>query len=298
MIEKSFLNKIIKNPYLIAKLNFNQLILVFREAVKLFGEENLILELKSKNLQDKVIVIGDLHGDLLSLMRLVEIIRLENPKYVIFLGDIVDRGLYQLECFILVLALKIKDSNKYYLLKGNHETLEVNQNYGFYQAFLNRFKDPKKFNQVLAIYNALPYCVLLNESLLCLHGGIPEDFNAINRLRGIKTSEVNLIYENTAKSLLQIMWNDPKPNLKGFTESFRGREIKFFGEDVFTDFMRENKLDYLIRAHERFPEGYKWFFNERLLSIFSSANYRSMLTPIPASYAIIRNKTVMPKIIS
>ena len=298
MIEKSFLNKIIKNPYLIAKLNFNQLILVFREAVKLFGEENLILELKSKNLQDKVIVIGDLHGDLLSLMRLVEIIRLENPKYVIFLGDIVDRGLYQLECFILVLALKIKDSNKYYLLKGNHETLEVNQNYGFYQAFLNRFKDPKKFNQVLAIYNALPYCVLLNESLLCLHGGIPEDFNAINRLRGIKTSEVNLIYENTAKSLLQIMWNDPKSNLKGFTESFRGREIKFFGEDVFTDFMRENKLDYLIRAHERFPEGYKWFFNERLLSIFSSANYRSMLTPIPASYAIIRNKTVMPKIIS
>jgi len=162
---------------------------------------------------------------------------------------------------------------------------------------LNRFKDPKKFNHVKALYNALPYSVLVNESILCLHGGIPEEFNAINRLRGIKTSEINLNDENTAKSLLQIMWNDPKPNLKGFTESFRGREVKFFGEDVFSDFMRENKLDYLIRAHERFPEGYKWFFNKRLLSIFSSANYRGTLTPIPASYAIIRNKTVIPKII-
>ena len=298
MIEQSFLNKIIKNPYLIAKLNYNQLILVFREAVKLFREETLILELKKEHPQDKVMVIGDLHGDLKSLTKLMEIIKKENSKYVIFLGDIVDRGSYQLECLILVLALKIKDSNKYFLLKGNHETLEVNRNYGFYQDFLNRFKDPKKFNQVIALYNALPYSALVNESILCLHGGIPEEFNAIDRLRGIKTSEINLIDENTAKSLLQIMWNDPKPNLKGFTESFRGREIKFFGEDVFSDFMRENKLDYLIRAHERFPEGYKWFFNKRLLSIFSSANYRGTITPNPASYAIIRNKTVIPKIIS
>ena len=298
MIEQSFLNNIIKNPYLITKLDFDQLNLVFREAVKLFREETIILELKQKYPHEKVIVIGDLHGDLKSLMRLVEIIKPENPKYVIFLGDIVDRGLYQLECLILVLALKIKDSNKFYLLRGNHETLEVNKNYGFFQDFLKRFKDPKKFNQVEAIYNALPYCVLVNESILCLHGGIPEDINAINRLRGTKTSEINWTFENTAKSLLQIMWNDPKPNLKGFTESFRGKDIKFFGKDVFTDFMRENKLDYLIRAHERFPEGYKWFFNKRLLSIFSSANYRGTVPIITASYAIIRNKTVTPKIIS
>ena len=298
MIEQSFLNNIIKNPYLITKLDFDQLSLVFREAVKLFREETLILELKKERPQDKVIVIGDLHGDLKSLMRLVEIIKLENPKYVIFLGDIVDRGSHQVECLILVLALKIKDSNRYYLIKGNHETLEVNRNYGFFQDFLNRFKDPKKFDHIVAIYNALPYSALVNESILCLHGGIPEDYNAINRLRGIKTSEINLIYENNAKSLQQIMWNDPKRNLKGFTESFRGRDIKFFGEDVFTDFMRENKLDYLIRAHERFPEGYKWFFSKQLLSIFSSANYRGTLIPIPASYAIIRNKLVIPKIIS
>jgi len=298
LIEQSLLDKIIENPYLIAKLNINQLILVFREALKLFREENLILELRKEKPQDKVIVIGDLHGDLKSLIKLIEIIRKENPKHVIFLGDIVDRGLYQLECLILVLALKIKESNKYYLLRGNHETLKVNQNYGFFQAFLNRFKDPKKFNHVTAIYNALPYSALVNESILCLHGGIPEEFNALNRLRGIKTSEINLTYENTAKSLLQIMWNDPKPNLKGFTESFRGRDIKFFGEDVFTSFMRENKLDYLIRGHERFPEGYKWFFNKHLLSIFSSANYRSKVAPNPASYAIIRNRTVIPKIIS
>ncbi len=83
--------------------------------VTLSYAEPLILELKIEHPQDKVMVIGDLHGDLKSLTKLMEIIKNENPKYVIFLGDIVDRGLYQLECLILILALKIKDSNKYFL---------------------------------------------------------------------------------------------------------------------------------------------------------------------------------------
>jgi len=91
LIEQSFLNRLIENPYLITKLNFKKLILVFREAVKLFREETLILELTKEHPQDKVMVIGDLHGDLKSLTKLMEIIKKENSKYVIFLGDIVER---------------------------------------------------------------------------------------------------------------------------------------------------------------------------------------------------------------
>ena len=56
-------------------------------------------------------------------------------------------------------------------------------------------------------------------------------------------------------------------------------------------------LKYLIRAHEVFPEGYKFFFNNQLLSIFSSANYRGMYTPNPASYAIIKDKEIYVKIL-
>jgi serine/threonine-protein phosphatase PP1 catalytic subunit len=90
------------------------------------------------------------------------------------------------------------------------------------------------------------------------------------------------------------MWNDPKSGLRGFSNSFRGSGIKFFGFDVFENFLKYNDLKYVIRAHECFPEGYRWFFNNRLLSIFSSANYRG---PNPASYAIIRNSEVIPKLL-
>ena len=58
--------------------------------------------------------------------------------------------------------------------------------------------------------------------------------------------------------------------------------------------MKSYNLEYLIRAHECFPEGYRWFFNNRLLSIFSSANYRGFYSPNPASYAIVRNDKIFP----
>ncbi|MCK4381879.1 MAG: metallophosphoesterase [Candidatus Lokiarchaeota archaeon] len=297
MIDKTFLNNIIANPYKISKLEFRSILQILRQAEDILKKETLLLELSVDDFDSEIFVIGDIHGNMKSLLKLIEIIEQANPKYVIFLGDIVDRGPYQLECLILILSLKITQANKYFFLKGNHESLEMNEYYGFYQDFINRFKDLKKFYDVLALYKVLPFCALVNRTILCLHGGIPEDNEILRKLKGIKTQDLALDSKNTAKSLWQIMWNDPKSNLNGFSESFRGKDIKFFGEDVFNDFMKKNKLKYLIRSHELYPEGYRWFFKKRLLSIFSSANYGTNFAPNPASYAIIKNNLVIPKLV-
>ena len=46
-----------------------------------------------------------------------------------------------------------------------------------------------------------------------------------------------------------------------------------------------------------FPEGYRWFFKYRLLSIFSSENYGGY-SRNPASYAIINeNNEVIAKLV-
>ena len=290
----NFLNDIIANPYKISELEFHNISQVLSKAVDILKEETLLLELTVKDINKEVFVIGDLHGNMKSLLKIIKTIEQANPKYVIFLGDIVDRGPYQLECLILILALKIKQPNKYIFLKGNHESLEINQYYGFYQDFIFKFKDQKKFKDVLALYKVLPICAVVNRTVLCLHGGIPEDFEVLEKLKGVKTQDPASLFKNVAKSLKQIMWNDPKSNLTGFSDSFRGIDIKNFGEDVFTDFMEKNKLNYLIRSHELYPEGYKWFFNKRLLTIFSSANYRGKN---PASYAIIKNSLIIPKLV-
>ena len=70
-----------------------------------------------------------------------------------------DRGANQLECLILVLCLKILEPDRYYILRGNHETLEMNQAYGFYYKFIERFVNYDNFNEILLVYNVLPICL-------------------------------------------------------------------------------------------------------------------------------------------
>ncbi|NVM35224.1 MAG: metallophosphoesterase [Candidatus Lokiarchaeota archaeon] len=297
LTDNSFLNDIINNPHKISELEFDNISKIFKTAKNIFEEEFLLLEFNVKEDVEEVYVIGDIHGNLNTLMKLIEIINKNKPKLVIFLGDIVDRGSKQLECLLIVLILKILFPLKYYILRGNHETLEMNEYYGFFQDFILRFNDRNKFNEILNIYNVLPICALINGTILCLHGGISQDFDILTKLKNQKCKDFEIVYNSIAQGIYQIMWNDPKAELKGFSDSFRGAGIFFFGIDVFENFMKVNALTYLIRAHECFPEGFRWFFNKKLLSIFSSANYRGFYAPNPASYAIIKNNEIIPKLL-
>ncbi|MFW9999816.1 MAG: metallophosphoesterase [Candidatus Hodarchaeota archaeon] len=296
-VDNSALYELINNPQKISALKFDIILNIIKTFKCILEKENLLLEVNFKEKKEEAYVIGDIHGNLETLTKLIEIINHKNPKIIIFLGDIVDRGPKQFECLMIVLILKILHPSKYYLLRGNHETLEMNEYYGFFQDFISRFKNQSKFNEILSIYNLIPICALINKAILCLHGGIPEDFDILKKLQGQRCMNFKEVFNLNMQGIYQIMWNDPKSGLEGFSDSFRGPGIKFFGYDVFENFMKYNNLKYIIRSHECFSEGYRWFFNKRLLSIFSSANYRGFYSPNPASYAIIRNNEIVPKLL-
>lgn len=292
MINKEFLTELIYNPLKISNLGFDEISPILNETSNLLKDENILVQLKISGDSKEILVIGDIHGNLNTLNYLIELIQKIEPEHVIFLGDLVDRGPYQLECLILVLCLKILDPKRYYILRGNHETIEMNQAYGFYNEFIQKFINFDNFRDILRVYKLLPTCILINSKILCLHGGIPTDLSVLNKLKNLKPQDATQEINN---SLYQMIWNDPKEELIGFSPSYRGPGIFFFGGDVFEEFIGLNQLDYVIRAHECFIEGYRWFFNQKLLSIFSSANYRGVYYPNPASYAIVKNKEVIPK---
>jgi len=298
LINNINLDNLINDPNLISDLDISIFSEIIKQAIKHFRNENKLIELRVDNNDDEIFVIGDIHGNLDSLLNFLKIIRSNNPKYIIFLGDIVDRGPKQLECLIIILSLKIKNPERFYLLRGNHESYEMNKAYGFYEEFIRKFCDYDRYNEIEELYDSIPVCALVNEKILCVHGGIPEDIDILNNLKNL-----NIITYSKEKSMMilknvfQMMWNDPKPLIKGFQDSIRGIDIKYFGKDVFDEFMNKNNLDFLIRSHEVFQEGYRFFFKDRLLSIFSSSNYRGKQFPNPASYAIIKGTRVLAKIL-
>jgi len=296
MIDDSVLKKIIKSPQKIAKFNYKKFRPILHEAKEIFENENLVLNLEASNKKD-IFVVGDVHGNLNSLKKIYSIIQEKEPKYVVFLGDIVDRGSYQIECLCFVLSLKILYPGKYFLLRGNHETLQMNKYYGFYQDFNMRFGEKGDFTEITSLYNLLPICAIINESILCLHGGVPENTNILNEIKDLKKKELQYSPSgSTEEGIFQMLWNDPKEGLSGFMNSFRGDGIKFFGKDVFDEFIEKYNLKFIIRAHEVFPAGYKWFFDHKLLSIFSSADYRAQGSNI-AAYARIEGENIFSEVI-
>jgi len=289
------IKKILQSPFSVKEISFSDFIDIIKKSKIIFEKEPYVLKLNASSPQEKILIIGDIHGNLHSLVKIKEKIDKIKPEMVLFLGDIVDRGLYQLECLCFILCLKITEPERYFLLKGNHETIEINRYYGFLDVLLNQFGDTKYMKYLLELYNSLSLCSIINKKIFCVHGGIPEDIEIINKLKKLD-KKPNLMSEpEISNEVFQMIWNDPIEHEASpyFVDNFRGEGIKRYGYKAFEEFMVHYGFKSLIRSHEIFPpQGYQYFFNGRLLTIFSSNNYRGQFAPNPATIALIEDTNV------
>lgn len=135
----------------------------------------------------RVYTWGDLHGGFHSLVNmLVELynngiidktLKVIKPNtYFKFLGDFVDRGFCGIETIFLLLIFKNRNPDVVFLVRGNHEEIGINHDYGFiYEAGL---KIKQEVIQLLAgFYNLLPVASFVNNQMLCCHGGLDFCYN-------------------------------------------------------------------------------------------------------------------------
>ncbi|KAE8713272.1 Serine/threonine-protein phosphatase PP1 isozyme 4 [Hibiscus syriacus] len=211
--------------------------------------------------------ISDIHGQYSDLLRLFEYGGLPPNANYLFLGDYVDRGKQSLETICLLLAYNIKYPENFFLLRGNHECASINRIYGFYDESKRRF-NVRLWKAFTECFNCLPVAALIDEKILCMHGGLSPDLNNLDQIRSLhRPADV----QDTGL-LCDLLWSDPCKDVQGWGMNDRGVSFTF-GPDKVSEFLQKYDLDLICRAHQVVEDGYEFFADRQLVTIFSAPNY-------------------------
>ena len=232
------------------------------KSLQILKEQKMLVDLEAP-----IHVCGDIHGQYYDLLRIFEHCGYPGEYNYLFLGDYVDRGKQSLETICLLLCYKIKFPNKVTLLRGNHESSVTNRIYGFYDECKRRY-NVRIWRSFTDLFNFLPVAALIDEKILCMHGGLSPELKNLQNIENIsRPTEIP-----DTGLLCDLLWSDPEKDILDYDENDRGVSV-VFGEKVVEDFNKKNDLDLIIRAHQVVDEGYEFFANRQLITIFSAPNY-------------------------
>ncbi|WVY93363.1 hypothetical protein V8G54_032451, partial [Vigna mungo] len=249
----------------LSESEIRQLCVVSRD---IFLQQPNLLELEAP-----IKICGDVHGQYSDLLRLFEYGGLPPEANYLFLGDYVDRGKQSLETICLLLAYKIKYPENFFLLRGNHECASINRIYGFYDECKRRF-NVRLWKTFTECFNCLPVAALVDEKILCMHGGLSPDLLNLDQIRNIqRPTDVP-----DTGLLCDLLWSDPSKEVQEWGMNDRGVSYTF-GANKVSEFLQKHDLDLVCRAHQVkllplvVEDGYEFFANRQLVTIFSAPNY-------------------------
>ncbi|KAF8734183.1 Serine threonine specific protein phosphatase Sit4, partial [Rhizoctonia solani] len=185
----------------------------------------------------------------------------------LFMGDYVDRGYYSVETVTLLVTLKLRYRDRVTILRGNHESRQITQVYGFYDECLRKYGNANVWKYFTDLFDFLPLTALIDNQIFCLHGGLSPSIDTLDHVRGIdRVQEVP--HEGP---MCDLLWSDPDDRC-GWGISPRGAGYTF-GQDISEAFNHNNGLTLVARAHQLVMEGYNWSQDRNVVTIFSAPNY-------------------------
>jgi len=165
------------------------------------------------------------------------------------------------------LPTRLNSQRTFFLLRGNHECASINRIYGFYDECKRRF-NVRLWKIFTDCFNCLPVAALIDEKILCMHGGLSPDLQSLDQIRNIaRPTDVP-----DQGLLCDLLWADPDKDIEGWGENDRGVSYTF-GPDKVTEFLQKHDLDLICRAHQVVEDGYEFFAKRQLVTIFSAPNY-------------------------
>ncbi|KKY36018.1 putative exocyst complex component exo84 [Diaporthe ampelina] len=214
-----------------------------------------------------VTVCGDIHGQFHDLMELFKIGGPNPDTNYLFMGDYVDRGYYSVETVTLLVALKIRYPQRITILRGNHESRQITQVYGFYDECLRKYGNANVWKYFTDLFDYLPLTALIDNQIFCLHGGLSPSIDTLDNIRALDRIQ-EVPHEGP---MCDLLWSDPDDRC-GWGISPRGAGYTF-GQDISEAFNHNNGLTLIARAHQLVMEGYNWSQDRNVVTIFSAPNY-------------------------
>lgn len=228
--------------------------------------ETLLSQPALIELSAPVKIVGDVHGQYTDLIRLFEMCGFPPNANYLFLGDYVDRGKQSLETILLLFCYKLKYPENFFLLRGNHECANVTRVYGFYDECKRRC-NIKVWKTFVDTFNCLPIAAIVAGKIFCVHGGLSPSLTHMDDIRQIARPTDVPDYG----LLNDLLWSDPADMESDWEASERGVSY-CFGKKVIMEFLQRHDFDLVCRAHMVVEDGYE-FFNDRILvTVFSAPN--------------------------
>ncbi len=164
------------------------------------------------------------------------------------------------------------------LLRGNHESRNMTENFTFREEVLQRF-DEEMYALFMDLFDSMPISALVDGKYFGMHGGISPELTKLDQV-----DKINRFQEVPLEGLFcDLLWSDPLSdeiaNSKDYIDNEERECSYLFGKKPCKKLLDGNNLMSILRGHQVQIEGYKMHRWDGpasfpyIITIFSAPNY-------------------------
>jgi serine/threonine-protein phosphatase PP1-1 len=152
-------------------------------------------------------------------------------------------------------------------VRGNHESRQITQVYGFYEECQTKYGNASVWKACCQVFDFLALAAIVDGKVLCVHGGLSPEIRTLDQIRVVARAQ-EIPHEG---AFCDLVWSDPE-DVDTWAVSPRGAgwlfgdkvssEVRVFFSSILNrsdcvQFNHVNGLQLIARAHQLVNEGYK-----------------------------------------